>query len=224
MTVMPEQYLTGKAYFMDFEIRVNRHTFIPRPETEILVEKTLEAMNIIRARNPGAACLRVLDVGTGSGNISISLTKYDEQCKITALDISENAVVKAKQNADEAGVSDRLCLAVSDYFDSLIPAKYFDIIVSNPPYISGPDMETLPDMVRLEPGIALYGGCDGLDAYRAIIHGAPLYTKNGGYLIMEVGYDQARRVSGIMADAEYGRVEIFRDYSGIERIVRGVNG
>ena len=217
---IPEQYKTGIAYFMDFEFKVSPDTLIPRPETELLVEKVIETANKLYDLRLTTYNLQILDIGTGCGNIAISLTKYIPQSRITALDISDEALIKAKQNAFDLGVSDKIDFIKSNLFDSLEYSVKYDIIVSNPPYVSKIDMGTLPEEVNEEPPAALYGGVDGLDFYKKIIRGAPKFLKKNGFLIMEMGYDQSLSVQDILKDSGYRDIEIFKDYSGIDRIAK----
>jgi len=208
----PEQYKTGIAYFMDYEFIVTPYAFIPRPETELLVEKTIETVKELSA-------IRVLDLCTGCGNIAISLTKYLSQSKITALDISQKAICTAYKNAKSLGVS-RIYFVLSDLFSAIKKIRYFDIIVCNPPYISKNDMQSLPDEVKAEPFNALFGGSDGLHFYGKIAAEAKDYLTKRGCLIMEMGYDQKEKICGILREEGYVDIEVFKDYSGIERIVK----
>ncbi|MDD5439912.1 MAG: peptide chain release factor N(5)-glutamine methyltransferase [Candidatus Omnitrophica bacterium] len=218
--MMPEQYRTGRAYFMDFEFSVTRDTFIPRPETELLVEKVTETIR----DTANVRSWRILDIGTGSGNIAISLTKYVENCTIIGLDISEDALRLARINAEACGVGNRVSFVRSDLTQGLSSGPIFDIIVSNPPYIALYDVAGLPDEVKYEPFSALYGGVDGLDYVRRIARNAKLLLKEGGYLFMEIGYDQSINVRRIFGEEGYRDVELFKDYASIDRIVRGTNG
>jgi len=217
---LPEQYVTGCAYFMDFAFTVNCDTLIPRPETELLVERALE----IAGSEQESGDYRILDIGTGCGNIAISLTKYLRHSKIIALDISHNALRTAYTNADGMGVSDRIVFLQSDVFQAVMKEKVFDMIVTNPPYVSARDMETLPSEVRAEPREALYGGEDGLGMYRTIVSQAREYMKTGGTLLMEVGYDQSGAVRKLLHEHCYTGIRVMKDHSGIERIVEAVNG
>ena len=231
---LPGQYKSGLAYFMDFEFGVTEHTFIPRPETGLLVEKTLETIEVInKTRLKGAngyskdantlGTVQILDLGTVSGNISISLTKYVDQCKITALDICHKALTKARKNALSHSVSNRVAFMVSDLFGAVAKRPVFDIIVSNPPYVSNPDMSELPPEVKAEPRIALSGGTDGLSFYRRIITECRSYLEKGGFLIMEMGYNQSRDISLLLEKEGLSEIEAFKDYSDIDRIIRAKN-
>ncbi len=217
---MPEQYKTGVAYFMDFEFKVSPDTFIPRPETELLVEKVIETAKQLFAKRYPLNAIHILDIGTGCGNIAISLTKYLSQSKITALDISHRALLKARENAKILGISDRLTFLESDLLRSVKGRRLFDIIVCNPPYVSENDMRQLPEEVLSEPGTALYGGIDGLDFYKRIIKDAKFHLKKDGFLLMETGYSQSESVKKLLEDNGYINIEIFKDYSRIDRIVK----
>ena len=221
---LPEQYKRGTQAFMDFEFAVTKDTFIPRPETELLVEKTLEVAEILSDTKPEGQELKILDIGTGSGNIAISLTKYIQRSKILALDISHGALLKARENASTYGVSDRIQFVRCNLLGSISRRGSFDIIVANPPYISDRDMVELPPEVLREPRIALEGGTDGLDFYREIIKEGMIYLKERGFILLEIGYDQARPVEMLFKNKGYSEIETFKDYSGIDRIIKVRNG
>lgn len=215
--MIPEQYKTGAAYFMDFEFGVDSDTFIPRPETEILVET---AVNTLKSQDSAI----ILDLCTGSGNIAISLTKYNDRSTIFALDISLNALKKARDNALFNEVVDRIRFIQGDLLSVFGKKRLFDMIVSNPPYVSRKDMNELSAEVKAEPKIALYGGEDGLDFYREIAFEAKYCLKKDAYIIMEMGYDQSKDIQQILRGAGYKGIEIIKDYSGIERIIKAKNG
>jgi len=208
--------MTKIAHFLDFELNTENSVFFPRPETEILVEKALLYISGKRSCN-------ILDIGTGSGNIAIGLTKYLTSSKIVALDISDTALRVARENAENYGVEKRIEFVKSDVFKNL-PKRYknfFDLIISNPPYVALEDFFSLPPEVRNDPYGALYGGRDGLDFYRAISKKAPIFLKKGAVLIMEIGYNQARGVKKILDDSGmYEKVEFHKDYVGINRIIK----
>jgi len=207
--------MKNTAFFMDFELETESSVFFPRPETELLVEKALELLNREKPRN-------ILDVGTGSGNIAISLTKHSPSSTIVASDISHAALRVAGQNAKKYNVAGRIKFTRSDIFEDL-PVHYrnfFDMIISNPPYVSLGDFYLLSGEVKNDPYSALYGGKDGLEFFRRITSGAGLFLKRDGILLMEIGYDQARPVKEMLAVSSFHNIEIYKDYSGIDRIIK----
>jgi len=198
--------------FLGLDFKTTKDTFIPRPETGLLVKASLDIMPRDKAR--------ILDIGTGTGNIAISLTKADRVCKIVALDKSEEALAIAKENAKHLGVSDRIKFIKSDLFSDLA-IEPFDIIVSNPPYIPDWEIPTLADYVKDEPRLALDGGEDGLGFYKKIIEAAPKFLKEGGFLIMEMGYSQSYHVKRLLRESgNFTDIEILKDYSNIDRVIR----
>ncbi|MBN1354408.1 MAG: peptide chain release factor N(5)-glutamine methyltransferase [Candidatus Omnitrophica bacterium] len=204
------------AYFLDFEFDTENAAFYPRPETELLVEK---AVGFLPERFSG----NILDIGTGCGNIAISLTKYIPSCRITALDISDTALRAARQNAAKYGTADRIEFVRSDLFEGLCEkyVDFFDLIVTNPPYVSRSDFTSLPMGVKDDPYIALYGGPDGTDCYRKIIGNAPHFLKKNGILLMEIGYNQSESVRGMLVESgSFFEIVTYKDYSGIERIIK----
>jgi release factor glutamine methyltransferase len=207
-------YILGKAEFMGLEFRVTADCLVPRPETELLVETVLSAASL-----SSSARFNILDIGTGSGCIAISLARMLPQAAITATDISPAALHVARDNARRLGVLDRIDFVCSDVFP-LQPAAPYDCIVSNPPYIRTDDIDALGTEVRSEPRVALNGGPDGLDLYRVIIAGAHVYLAPGGVLAMEVGFDQAEAVGQLIADSKKYKVkQVILDYNSIQRIV-----
>ncbi|NQT07048.1 MAG: peptide chain release factor N(5)-glutamine methyltransferase [Candidatus Omnitrophica bacterium] len=198
--------------FLGIELKTTKDTFIPRPETELLVNRCLDVIG------PDA---RILDIGTGSGNISIALTAARQDCRIVALEKSQETLSVARENAASLGVSERIDFKESDLLHILEHNNiYFDIIISNPPYIPSWEMMTLTDDVRREPGMALDGGEDGLSFYKRIISTAPKHLKSSGYLLMELGYNQAFSVKRLLEEAGYTGIELFKDFQGIERVIR----
>jgi len=211
----PVQYVMNKAEFCGLDFTVNENVLIPRPETEILVDTVVELFQGSGFRVQGR---RILDLGTGCGNIAISLIKKIPDCKIIASDISTEALEVAKINARRHGVYDRIEFVESDLFDRI--EGRFDIIISNPPYVARGEFETLQKEVLMEPRVAIDGGEDGLNFYRKIIPGALRHLKPGGILVMEIGYGQRRDVSKIIEEAgnlELSEVKI--DRNNIDRII-----
>ncbi|MCK9604140.1 MAG: peptide chain release factor N(5)-glutamine methyltransferase [Candidatus Omnitrophica bacterium] len=208
----PLQYILGKTEFMGLEFRVNPSVLIPRPETEILVEKAAEM----------ATSLKIMDIGTGSGCIAISLAKLLKDADIIATDISDNALEVAKENARRHGVKINFILA--DLFNAVDCVMHpVDLIISNPPYVASGEIATLQPEISYEPRIALDGGADGLDFYRRIINGAVDYLKKDGLLILEIGFDQSRAIADIFQrSGKFKIIEIVKDYSNIERVMVAV--
>ena len=209
----PVAYLTGAKDFMGLTFAVNEKVLIPRPDTEILTELVGE---FLRTRGGG----NFLDLGTGSGAICISILKFVKSARATTVDISEAALEVAKFNAKKFHVDDRIEFFCGDLFTPL-EGKIFDAIVSNPPYIPTNELETLQAEVKKEPLLALDGGTDGLNFYRRIIFDAPRFLTDGGLLAVEVGFNQAAAVKNLFEREKFFDVEIFKDLSGIERVIAG---
>ena len=218
---IPLQHITGEQEFMGLVYKVNEHTLIPRQDTEILVE---EAMRYL------GDGMRILDMCTGSGCILLSLLKYSNECEGIGIDISEKALLVAKENAE------RLCLNATflcgDLFEPLVGFvsdktrdRLFDIIISNPPYIpSDVIQELMPEVRDHEPLAALDGMEDGLYFYRKIIEKAPLYMRRSGMLFFEIGCDQAEAVSSILREKGFGKIEVIKDYAGLDRVIKAELG
>jgi release factor glutamine methyltransferase len=210
----PIQYILGKTEFMGLEFKVNRDVFIPRPETEILVEKVI---NIVRSSEFGVHSL--LDIGTGSGCIAISLAKFLKDVKITATDIANEALEVAKQNALLNKVEINF-LQSNLFSNSELRTKNYELIVSNPPYVSTSEISELQPEIQYEPRIALDGGEEGLDFYRHLIAQSPCYLKRNGFLIMEMGYNQRNAIENIFQKSEcFEIIEVVKDYNDIERVI-----
>ncbi|MFA6079059.1 MAG: peptide chain release factor N(5)-glutamine methyltransferase [Candidatus Omnitrophota bacterium] len=212
----PLQYIIGRTEFFGLDLIVNEDVLIPRPETEMAVEAVI-GLAAKNSREPAVSC-RILDLCTGSGNIAISLTKNISNCKIVASDISEAALDVARQNASLHAVSDRVEFVQSDLFGGI--KGEFDIIVTNPPYIARNEFEGLQKEVLMEPHIALDGGEDGLDFYRAIVQNAAGHLKDGGNVVMEIGFGQSASIKKIVEGRKgFKVIDIKKDHNGIDRIV-----
>lgn len=206
---VPLQHILGYQDFMGLRFHVNEHVLIPRQDTEILVE---EAMRYLHDG------MRILDLCTGSGCILLSLLHYSNDCEGVGVDISQEALQVAAQNAELLGIK-------ADFLNSDLYEKVtgkFDLLVSNPPYIERAVIPTLMEEVReYDPYIALDGGEDGLDFYRRIIGGAQDYLKRGGQILMEIGSGQAQAVSELLREAGFKEIDVCRDFAGLDRVVSG---
>ncbi len=208
-THIPLQHLTGEQEFMGLNFRVSPDVLVPRQDTEILVEE------VMRDMFDGS---RILDMCTGSGCILISLLHYSNDCEGVGVDISEKALLVAKENADRIGV--KADFVQSDLFENV--SGKFDIIVSNPPYIRTADLGNLMDEVRLhEPAAALDGGEDGLFFYRKIISAAHEYLRKEGRLYFEIGCDESKEVMELMKESGFADVRMVRDYASLPRVITG---
>ncbi|MFA4889218.1 MAG: HemK/PrmC family methyltransferase [Candidatus Omnitrophota bacterium] len=256
----PIEYILGSSEFMGLKFKVSADVLIPRPETEILVEKTIELATALYESLPQSASasklsnlvpachcerseaifltpkrllrpfgarndtsvkpvINILDVGTGSGCIAISLAKYLARAEITAMDISELSLKVAQENAALNDV--KVDFIHGDFFATydLRPTTY-DLIVSNPPYIASADIATLQPEVLSQPLLALDGGKDGLGFYRRMAKVAPVYLKPGGLLIMEMGFRQRQAIERILLGAGILSIlEVIKDYRDIERVL-----
>lgn len=206
---IPPQYITGKAYFRDLELAVDDRVLIPRPETEELVD-------LILRENSGAD-LRVLDIGTGSGAIALSLKKARPEWEVTASDISSEALSLAQKNAQANQLE--VTFIQSDVFEKV--SGSFDIIVSNPPYIAYDDKDEVGgNVLASEPHLALFADEDGYAIYRQIIEEAPAYLKSNGKLYFEIGYKQGAGLTALLTKAfPEARVRVLKDMFGKDRMV-----
>ena len=210
----PLQYITGVQDFFGREFRVTPDVLIPRPETELLVEA---ALDVVGANSEPLIC----DVGTGSGCIAVTLLCEIRNARAVAVDKSPAAIEIAKLNAQTQGVESRTVFALSDCFNALDSAEYeFDLVVSNPPYVSAAMVEGLQREVRdHEPLMALSPGPDGLIIIRRLLAETPSFLKNNGHLIVEIGFDQGEAVQSMIDAAVWRLLEIRPDLQGIPRTV-----
>lgn len=211
----PAALIVGEKAFFGRDFFVSGETLIPRPETELLTEAVLAHL-----RDGMVA----LDVGTGSGCIAVSLAAERPSAKIDAVDVSPTALAIARRNAERHGVLNQISFQLSSLFDVFEQAgrRDFDIIVSNPPYVSTPVLPTLEPELKFEPRIALDGGEDGLAVVRPLIAGSALYLRRGGRLFIEIGFDQGERVTDLMRKAGFTEVAVKKDLDGHDRVVSGV--
>jgi release factor glutamine methyltransferase len=213
----PVQYIVGETEFMGIPFAVDRRALIPRPETEILVEQVLKLS--VKCANPP---LHILDIGTGCGNIAISLAKKIGTSIVDAIDSDSSCLTLARENVRRHGLIDRVRLFHADILHTpYIPdAPPYDVIVSNPPYISREEFELLqPEVKNFEPANALTDGGDGLSFYRAICAAGKLLLRPGGCVAVEVAYNQGDRVRSIFVEGKFRDVAVERDYDGNERVV-----
>lgn len=217
---IPLQHITGEQEFMGFSFQVNEHVLIPRQDTETLVE---EALGVLKPK------MEILDLCTGSGCILLSLLKLGEKqgiagLKGTGADISREALKVAEENGRRLEIpEDRVAWVRGDLFENL--EGPFDLLVSNPPYILSGELSGLQEEVRLhDPALALDGHEDGLYFYRRIAAEAGKYLRDGAFLMLEIGWDQGEAVRGLLEAAGYQEVEVKKDLSGNDRVVRGRYG
>jgi len=215
----PLQYILGNQEFWSIDFKVDPRVLIPRPETELLVEQAFLILSeTYFQRRP-----YVLEIGTGSGALAISLAKEVKDIVLVASDISRDALILAKENAKSAGVLDQIEFVNGDLFGPVrLFSETFDLILSNPPYITRSEIKKLAKEVKdYEPIVALDGGEDGLNFYRRISSQAHSYLRKGGWLLLEVGQGQGRKVTEMIEQGGHFNVpKLIKDFSGIERVVR----
>lgn len=206
----PVAYLVGEREFYGRAFRTTPAALIPRPETELLIDTALTALADDFAG-------RIIDVGTGSGCIAITLALERPRAQVIALDVSADALALACENAAVLGAATLRCLE-SNWFSVLDADDQFDLIVSNPPYIAPGDAHLSRGDLRFEPAIALADAVDGLESYRQLAQGAKQHLKPGGLLIVEHGFDQGESVPALFRAAGFADVELFPDLAGLPRV------
>jgi release factor glutamine methyltransferase len=211
---VPLQYIFGETEFYRLPFLVTPDVLIPRPETEHLIEKVLELAPLFRTP-------RIVDVGTGSGAIAVTLAHEWPDALVSATDLSEAALEIARKNAQRAGFVERIRFLQGDLLGP-VAGETFDIVVSNPPYIATIDRDSLAVEVRdHEPALALFAGNDGLDIYRRLIPAAYPLLAQGGFLVLEIGQGQSKAVSDLLEGAGFGQIEFVPDLQGIPRVACG---
>ncbi len=208
----PVAYLLGVREFYGRDFKVGPAVLIPRPETELIVD-------LVRERVPAGAAPAILDLGTGSGALAVTLALELPAAQVTAVDFSPAALAVARANADALGA--RVRFVESDWFAALDGGKRFGVIVSNPPYVAAGDPHLAEGDVRFEPASALASGPAGLDDIVRIVAAAPAFLEPGGWLLLEHGYDQAPAVRELLLAGGFAEVASARDLAGIERITLG---
>jgi release factor glutamine methyltransferase len=208
----PIAYVTGKRDFWDMELAVSKHTLIPRPETERLVELALE-------RIPRDAAWQIADLGTGSGAIALAIARERPQCHLTATDLSAKALAVARDNAERLGVRN-IRFRNSHWFETL-GEMHFAMIVSNPPYIHPQDPHLQRGDLRFEPADALRSAADGLEDIRHIAAQARSHLAPPGWLLLEHGYDQGQAVKMLFTELGYQQVSVFQDLGENDRVTLG---
>ena len=233
----PVAYITGCKEFWSFTLAVNSSVLIPRPDTEILVEeavdimKTLESTSDLDSRLRNLKVIfdgndrtqrpvRILDIGTGSGAIALALASEIDGSEVIATDISAAALALAQKNAVALGLKERIDFRQGNLFEPV--DGFFDIIVSNPPYIAANDYEELPASVKnFEPREALLAGVSGLEFYEKLIYSAAAYLKKNGWLLLEIGAKQETGIRSILkASGFYASIKMRRDYAGLPRVIK----
>ena len=216
---MPVAYLVGRREFYSMNFRVTPDVLIPRPETELLVIRLLD---LAKATSPDGAGLEIADVGTGSGIIAICAAKNLPQARVTAVDISPAALQVAQTNAAEHGVSERIAFVEGDLFVAVSAGARFDIVASNPPYVTADEMDQLEPTVRdYEPRTALQAGPSGTAVIERLIPEAAGRLKTGGWLLMEIGHQQGQAVEALLqADGRFGEISLTKDLAGQVRLAQ----
>jgi len=212
----PLQYIIGSVEFYGINLKVNKNVLIPRQETELLVEEIIS-----NAKDNSS--LSILDIGTGSGNIAISLIKNLNKCSVHSIDVSESALALAKNNAIDHEINGKLTFENIDIekFSQTGNIKY-DLIVSNPPYISAQDYIDLEkELVDFEPKIALTDNEDGLTFYKLITENSRELLNVGGYLFFEIGFGQSKQITEFMKKNGFRNIKIKKDYQNIDRVISG---
>ncbi len=211
----PVAYITSQKEFWSFTLEVNNSVLIPRPDTEVLVEEALKV-----CRQLDSAEIKILDIGTGSGAIALALAYEIPLARLTATDVSAAALATACKNAESLDLASQVEFLQGSLFEPV--DDFFDIIVANPPYIADEEYDKLPVGVKdYEPPEALRAGVEGLDFYRKIIAAAPGHLKNNGWLLLEIGATQGRRIGDIFeASGQYRDISIRNDYAGLPRVIK----
>ncbi|MEN8134752.1 MAG: peptide chain release factor N(5)-glutamine methyltransferase [Thermodesulfobacteriota bacterium] len=210
----PLAYIIGEQEFWSLSFEVSPAVLIPRPETELLIENVLSLVD-----NPTTFSGQVLELGVGSGIITVVLALELAGAELVAVDLSPQALEVAARNIERHGVAERVVLVNGDWFCPLAPESKFDFIVSNPPYVAGQARDNLQPELDFEPGLALYADDSGMAAYQRIIPACNQYLKPGGYVLCEIGGEQEEMIHKLfMAAPNLELREIVKDYAGLPRV------
>ncbi|MFN3966510.1 MAG: peptide chain release factor N(5)-glutamine methyltransferase [Endomicrobiia bacterium] len=215
----PLAYIIGKKEFMGFEFIISHDVFIPRQETEFLVEETIKTYSSLPKRK--IKRLQIVDIGTGCGNIAISLAKFIPFANITGIDISKRSIEIAILNSKKHNVYNKIKFIQKDFikFNKAFKSEdKFDFIISNPPYVSENEFKFLQREIFYEPKISLYGGKDGLSFYRQIADFSRKHLQKNGLTIVELSYNNSKKVIDIFSQKGLNFVKTVKDYSGFERV------
>lgn len=220
---MPEEYVSGEAVFLGRRVYVEEGVFIPRPETQLLVQKVVDAARKIQFSTP-----RILELCTGSGAVAVAIASSLKEVSVTCTDVSSKAIEVARSNIERYSLKEKIMLLQSDLYEKVSKGFFeqYDIIASNPPYVSEDGYKYFTDkLVKKEPSEAFLAGEEGLDMIEPIIADGKEYLKPSGLLILEIGFDQAFKVKDIFKRNGYTDVSSCYDHNGFERIVWGkLNG
>ncbi|MEW6701907.1 MAG: peptide chain release factor N(5)-glutamine methyltransferase [Bacteroidota bacterium] len=211
----PLQYIIGKVEFYGLQFKVTPDVLIPRQETEILVEETIKFCK-------EKSGLKILDIGTGSGNIPISLSKNLSDVEIVAIDVSEKAIQVANENAELNEVKPKIQFIVYDINNFSAGAELFDVVVSNPPYVSAKEYPNLQnEIIQYEPDIAVTDLNDGLHFYKVIAERSKLFLKKGGKIFLEIGQGQMEDVAQILSENNFVNIQLTKDFQQVDRVIAG---
>ncbi|MFH1747590.1 MAG: peptide chain release factor N(5)-glutamine methyltransferase [Planctomycetota bacterium] len=216
----PIAHLTGIKEFFSLAFEITPDVLIPRPETELLVERAIDLV-----RHSAGQIRTILDLGTGSGCIAVALARNLSDVALYASDVSESALAVARRNAERHGVQERISFVQGDLFEAWAantdtPELKFDLIVSNPPYVAtAPDTPVADDVRQYEPHVALFAGPEGLDVVRRIVARAPEHLAAGGHLLMEIAFDQSAALRELLHAAHWRDMATYPDPAGHERVV-----
>lgn len=209
----PVDHILEWREFYGRRFQISGNVLSPRADTETLIRGALTRLS----QSPKT---RLLDMGTGSGAIGLTLLAEKPEAELLSTDLSDAALTIAKTNAKSLDVAPRVSFAQGNWWDAVATGNLFHMVLSNPPYISDAAMETLEtEVIEYDPDLALRGGKDGLDAYRIIIDGAPAYLKLGGWLGLEIGFDQAAAVTALLQGGLWDNISVERDLGGLDRAV-----